>query len=255
MGRDIEALKTGTGLYATPEDTRDSQDTQVAQHSQDTKRLLPEGDIKAKQADPGSPKANRPKKSPSQRATPNKEQGSVPARAFSQLFSWKSALQSIQGGVRPALESELSLPPLPIDAYISHGQSDTWTRTGWTKAHIRHLFDALFTWDYLPVSLLYHDEFLQDFYNDSNRFCSSALVYAMLAVASRVINENHDDSHLLPSGWFGSRVFFDEAEALLQKPGQGDSLPDRATVCRTGRQSARHSSSGGPLTLQTSLWL
>jgi hypothetical protein len=41
-----------------------------------------------------------------------------------------------------------------------------------------------------------------------------------------MINGNHDDSRLLPSGWVGSRVFFDEAEALLHKSGRVDSLPD-----------------------------
>ena len=147
---------------------------------------------------------------------------------FGRLISWKLPHPSVKGSAyQESLDSvTLSLPPLPIDAYTSQSQPDTWTPTGWTKAHIRHLLDALFTWEALPVSPLYHDEFFQDFYSDSSRFCSSALVYSMLAAASRLINENHDDSRLLSTGWLGSKVFSDEAEIVLQRSRQAESLPE-----------------------------
>ncbi|KAL6411059.1 Zn(2)-C6 fungal-type DNA-binding domain protein [Ilyonectria robusta] len=104
--------------------------------------------------------------------------------------------------------------------------TDTWTRTGWTRAHIRHLFDSVLTWDYLPFSLLCKDQFLQDYQNGSSQFCSSALVHAILSLASRLINENDDDFSLLPSGCFGSKLFLNETETLLQANEPLDSLPD-----------------------------
>lgn len=145
---------------------------------------------------------------------------------FCQLFFWKSSTLPMNN--HPAEVNKpatLSLPPLPVDAYLSHSESDTWTRTGWTKAYMRHLFDAVFTWEYLPVSHLYRDKFLEDFYCDSDRFCSSALVYAMLAVASQQVNDRHDSSCFLPSR-LGSASLYKEAEALLLDPGRTDSLPD-----------------------------
>lgn len=153
----------------------------------------------------------------------------VDLSCFDELHSWRSCHPRINER-NPSKISEqstiLSLPPLPLDAYISHSHTDTWTRTGWTMAHIRHLFDTILTWDYLPFSLLCKDQFLQDYQNGSNRFCSSALVHAVLALASRLINENEDDFRLLPSGWFGSKFFLNDAEALLQSSGPLNSLPD-----------------------------
>ncbi|KAH7110017.1 putative nitrate assimilation regulatory protein nirA [Dactylonectria estremocensis] len=142
----------------------------------------------------------------------------------------------------------LSLPPLPLDAYNSEWHTpDTWTRTGWTRAHLRHLFDALTTWDYLPFSLLCKDQFLQDYQSGSSRFCSSALVHAVLALASRLINENDDDARLLPSGWLGSKMFLDEAEAILQARGPLNRLPDIQALgilslyqMRCGREAEAH---------------
>ncbi|KAH8652820.1 hypothetical protein BGZ61DRAFT_575365 [Ilyonectria robusta] len=141
-----------------------------------------------------------------------------------------SRLGSSSKGVSPrelANQSTiLSLPPLPLDLYASDSQTDTWTRTGWTRAHIRHLFDSVLTWDYLPFSLLCKDQFLQDYQNGSSQFCSSALVHAILSLASRLINENDDDFSLLPSGCFGSKLFLNETETLLQANEPLDSLPD-----------------------------
>ena len=97
---------------------------------------------------------------------------------FHQLLSWRSCRSELSDshllGKRPEQSTILSLPPLPRDAYVSQSRTDTWTDTGWTRAHIRHLFDVLFTWDYLPFCLLCKDLFLQDYNNGSNKYCSSA---------------------------------------------------------------------------------
>lgn len=102
---------------------------------------------------------------------------------------------------------------------------DIWTQTGWTKAHIRHLFDATFIWDYLPVCLLRKDLFIQDYESGSARFCSPELVHAILAISSRVINEN-ENATTFSSGWLGSQFFSDEAKRALQTQGSTRTLPN-----------------------------
>ncbi|KAL2192727.1 putative nitrate assimilation regulatory protein nirA [Corynascus similis CBS 632.67] len=124
----------------------------------------------------------------------------------------------------------LSLPPLPLDAYASDAQVDTWTRVGWTKAHVRHLVDALRTWDCLALCLLPEDLFLRDYASGSNRFCSSALINSILALSTRLINEASDDAGLLPSGWLRSRVFINEAKACLLSNTPLQNLPDIQAV-------------------------
>ncbi|KAH7117240.1 hypothetical protein B0J13DRAFT_652865, partial [Dactylonectria estremocensis] len=139
---------------------------------------------------------------------------------FEQMRSWRLCHPRTSKSKASAGASDqstiLSLPPLPLDAYASDSHTDMWTRTGWTRVYIRHLFDSVLTWEYLPFSLLCKDQFLQDYQNGSSRFCSSALVHAILALASQLINENDDGFSFLPSGWFGSKLFLNEAETLLQ---------------------------------------
>ncbi|KAH7166516.1 nitrate assimilation regulatory protein nirA [Dactylonectria macrodidyma] len=170
---------------------------------------------------------------------------------FEGLHSWRLCHPSTRKSKASAGVSDqstiLSLPPLPLDAYASDSHTDTWTRTGWTRAHIRHLFDSVLTWDYMPFSLLCKDQFLQDYQNGSSQFCSSALIHSILALASRLINENDDDFSLLPSGWFGSKLFLDEAETLLQANEPLESLPDIQALgmlsfyhIRCGREARAH---------------
>ncbi|TWU70561.1 hypothetical protein ED733_000559 [Metarhizium rileyi] len=151
---------------------------------------------------------------------------------FQRLLSWRQCRPSLnQEMATDELDQStiLTLPPQPLDAYKTDANEDTWTQIGWTKAHIRHLIDAIFPWDYLPFSLLCYDLFMQSFYSDSAQFCSPALVCAILALASRVVNEDKDDLEILPSGWIGSRTFFKKATAALQE-GLSDSLPDIQAV-------------------------
>lgn len=153
---------------------------------------------------------------------------------FGQLLSWRSCrahprhidVQTEPQEVASALATILSLPPLPLDAYAAHSQPDKWTRTGWTKAHILHLVDALRTWDYLPFCLFSEDLFMRDYESGSTQFCSSALLHAVLALSTRLINEGSDEAGLLPSGWLRSQLFADEARALVKEAGQYPSLPD-----------------------------
>lgn len=150
---------------------------------------------------------------------------------FDYMLSWRSCHPTFPNrnaarSSSPRSSIELSLPAAPNDAYAASLQRDTWTQTGWTRAHIRHLFDVLSTWDNIAFSLLRKEEFLHDFEAGSSRFCSTALVNALLALSTRLINEKEDDSDILPSGWFGSRRFLLKANALLRSQGLRDRLPD-----------------------------
>ncbi|EJP62035.1 nitrate assimilation regulatory protein nirA [Beauveria bassiana ARSEF 2860] len=151
---------------------------------------------------------------------------------FDQLLSWRSCHPTFQqcnasrSSSLPLSSRELSLPLAPLDAYTTLAQTDGWTQVGWTCAHIRHLFDVLYTWDCVSFCILRKKEFLQDYDAGSSRFCSSALVHALLALSIRIVNETEDDSYILPSGWLGSKYFLRKAKSLLREQGSGQSLPD-----------------------------
>ncbi|KAM4062339.1 fungal zn(2)-Cys(6) binuclear cluster domain-containing protein [Hirsutella rhossiliensis] len=128
---------------------------------------------------------------------------------------------------------------------------DVWTRTGWTAALVLKSLGLLLTWDYLPLCLLCKDPFLRDFAAGTGRYCSSALVNALLALATRIVNEQQHQHHLhyhrrdsrLAAGssvaspssppsvtaqdWTDSQAFWNEAETLLRSNEQKQtSLPD-----------------------------
>ncbi len=138
---------------------------------------------------------------------------------FEYLLSWKDCCLTINGH-RPSRTSNqssiLSLPPLALDGYGSQSQPDIWTQTGWSKAHVRYLFEALLTWDSLPFCLFSKSLFLQDYDSGSDRFCSSALVHALLALAIRLVNEDKDDFRFLPNGLIGSQMFFETAMTIVR---------------------------------------
>lgn len=150
---------------------------------------------------------------------------------FDHLLSWRSCHPTFrERNTRPSSRrpsTDMSLPLAHLDPFGSASQTDVWTDTGWTRAYIRHLFDVLVTWDSIVFGLLRKDEFLLDYEAGSPRFCSSALVYALLALSMRIINDHEDESDDLPSGWFGSRQFLLRAEALLRDHGPASQdLPD-----------------------------
>lgn len=127
----------------------------------------------------------------------------------------------------PVLPTPISLSPLPSPGNSSQLRIDAWTRTGWTVAYIRNLFDSLLTWDYLPFCLMCKDPYLRDYYSGSSRYCSSALVNALLALAMRMVNENQGEAGIAAmSVWSESKAFFDEAEAILHGSWPCSGLPD-----------------------------
>ena len=169
---------------------------------------------------------------------------------FDHLLSWKFCCPTFADDTfakTPVFCTILSLPELPLDAYSSESHVDTWTRTGWTKAHIRHLFDALHTWDSLPFCIVSKEVFIRDYNSGSDQFCSTLLVHALLALATRIINENKDDVTVVPAGWFGSRYCFEETETISQWGQPPNNLPNTQALgvlslyqLRCGRESEAH---------------
>lgn len=133
-----------------------------------------------------------------------------------------------------ATESLSSLGPTPV-AGPSHPvtrDAAQWIK-GWvagkhlTKAHVRQLIDRLAGWDHMPCCLLSKDLLLQDFDAGIGRYCSPALVHALLALATRIIIETNDESGTPPDGRSESKRYFDVAEAVIQVDGGAPSrLPD-----------------------------
>ena len=116
-------------------------------------------------------------------------------------------------------------------------QIDQWTRSGWTVARVQYLIESLFAHEYLPCCLLHTDLFMNDFSRGSSQYCSSALVNALLCLATRVVKglesalQNHDvanDRISLPPGrWSGSQEFFNEAVRIINSSHPKlDSIPD-----------------------------
>ena len=178
--------------------------------------------------------------------TMKKESASPPS--FQHLLSWKKSCAGLSGNEWPDgyQLTILPLPPRPPDAYKSQLCQDTWTQTGWTKSHVHHLMDALLIWEALSFCFLRHDLFMHSYYSDSARFCSSGLVYAILALASRIVNEDKDELAILPAGWVGSNMFFDKATVEMQKyrqnkasrrPGYRDTVTISFTLRRGNKSS------------------
>lgn len=106
--------------------------------------------------------------------------------------------------------------------------TDFWTRTGWTVSFVQQLFNNLATWDYLPLCLLCKDPFLQDYLDGRNRYCSSALVHALLALAYRLTFEGGKEVACQNHGRVCcSSKLFEEAERIVHTDDSfGISLPD-----------------------------
>lgn len=92
----------------------------------------------------------------------------------------------------------------------------TWTSVSSDAALIRHLLDLYFCWEYPTLGSLSREHFLEDFGRGNQRFCSSLLVNALLAIGSRLSDRpasRADPNNAHTSG----DHFFKEAEKLLWK--------------------------------------
>lgn len=146
--------------------------------------------------------------------------------SFSSHEPFAGAFKSASPQIPPPSTASSSISPYPDDPV---SRADPWTKTGWTVSFIRQLFDNLAMWDYLPLCLFCNSHFLQDYHAGRNRYCSSALVYALLALAYRRTFEGGSQSECPPQGGrvCCSSVFFEEAESIvLRNDSSGKSLPD-----------------------------
>lgn len=107
----------------------------------------------------------------------------------------------------------------------TRSQPDVWIRANLTKGYVQDLFDALLTWEVLPFCIIYKDSFMRDYHLGLSRYCSSALVNALVALSTLMIVEVDKQARKPPAFRLGNEHFFDDAKAVLQN-GRRKSLPD-----------------------------
>lgn len=129
--------------------------------------------------------------------------------------------------LRDGLPAPAFLLPPPASGDTAQSQTDEWTQTGLRRAYVRQLLDILSTWDSLPGCIVCKAPFLEAYDTGSDQFCSTALVNAMLALATRVVVEPaEDETGLSLAGRPGSKQFSNSAEALLGNAKLASHLPD-----------------------------
>jgi hypothetical protein len=124
---------------------------------------------------------------------------------------------------------ELLEPLDPVAEALANGSGplnpdvDPWTKSGWPKSHVRELVDFVLERDGMLFCLLRKDLFHQDFENGGTQYCSAALVNALLALATRIKQQDpgvNQPLHFSQQGLMGgSDGFFAEALTLLPKNG------------------------------------
>ncbi|PHH60752.1 hypothetical protein CDD81_1290 [Ophiocordyceps australis] len=133
------------------------------------------------------------------------------------------ASESEFSSLSPTLTSPSLVPLAPLSRPDDDVDIDRWTTSGLTIASVQHHFDSLSAWDQLPFCLLNRDLFLWAYHEDSHLYCSSALVNALLALATLVVREqavDHGPSREL------SCAFFTEAQSILKSTTAEPTLPD-----------------------------
>ena len=116
----------------------------------------------------------------------------------------------------------------------NYAKNSQWTRTGWTASNIRHHMQSVFSNDYLPSCMLSSSLMLEDYANGNTRYCSAALVNALLCLATHHgsneyghdrNNERNDDTKQFEISRNASTTawLFDEARSGLEN---ASTLPD-----------------------------
>ncbi len=114
----------------------------------------------------------------------------------------------------------------------------------WTKATnddnlVQHLISLYFSWEYPVFASLSREHFLLDFHTGNERFCSSLLVNAMLALGARfsdLVEVRKDKDN---RGTAGDQ-FYEEAQRLLGF----EDIPSLNKVQALGLMSLRQASCG-----------
>ncbi len=122
---------------------------------------------------------------------------------------------------RLGLMRRQNLPPPPPEVSLGGPLPHTWTRVTSDRGLVHRLFTRFFTSSLTHLSLISHRHFMLDFREGNRRYCSEALVNAILAMACRLATET---SQLVSRVSFGD-AFMGEAKGLLAQDQDHVNLP------------------------------
>ncbi len=150
----------------------------------------------------------------------------LPARRLSLPNPLDSRPASLYPTGSPALYAPLfNLPPprhsQPPHQGMGGPNPHTWTRVTSDERLVQRLLDRFFANSLPYLSLLSQRHFMNDFREGNRRYCSEALVNAVLGMTCKVATAT---SQLISRVSFGD-AFMGEAKALLARGGDHVSLP------------------------------
>jgi len=118
--------------------------------------------------------------------------------------------------------------------------AETWTNITGDSALVQHLLALYFCWEYPTFASLSKEHFLKDFKVGRQRYCSSLLVNALLALGCRFSSQPSTRSNPHDARTSGDH-FFKECQKLLS---QEDSHHTLTTIQALGIMSIREASCG-----------
>ena len=150
----------------------------------------------------------------------------LPARRFSLPDPLDNRPASLLPTAPPGLHAPLfNLPPhrnsQPSPRGLNGRDLHTWTRVTSDERLVQRLLDKFFASSLPYLSLLSESHFMHDFREGNRRYCSEALVNAVLGMACKVATAT---SQLISRVSFGD-AFMGEAKALLARRRDYVSLP------------------------------
>ena len=118
-------------------------------------------------------------------------------------------------------------------------REDGWTTVTTNISFIEHLLTLYFCWEYPTFASLSKEQFLMDFRDNRQRYCSALVVNCLLALGSRF--STHPDARTSPQDSLSAGDnFFAEAKSLLDQ----QSEPNLLMVQALGLMSIRETSCG-----------
>ncbi|KAK5245285.1 hypothetical protein LTS06_009291, partial [Exophiala xenobiotica] len=173
---------------------------------------------------------------------PTFERDSEPSREMdvdAEHSSWRSPADfNLAGPSRLSHLSQLILTdnePSPPEKY----PPAAWTNATNDDNLVQHLISLYFSWEYPVFASLSKEHFLLDFHSGSERFCSSLLVNAMLALGARfcdLVEVRKDKDNRGSAG----DQFYEEAQRLLGF----EDTPSLTKIQALGLMSLRQASCG-----------
>ncbi|KAI0996624.1 hypothetical protein K3495_g11559 [Podosphaera aphanis] len=155
----------------------------------------------------------------------------------------KNSSDSILEQLRNGIQVERVDTAFPDATQPDTASKKQWTKEGWTSISsdyvwIDHLMGLYFSWEYPIFAPLSKDHFLEDYKSGNERYCSSLLVNAILAVGCRYSLQPKAKG-ILRDSMTASDFFFAEAIRLLDEEKNRYSY---TTIQSLGLMSIRQSS-------------